>query len=182
MVLRLSKIITKRGDSGETLIGGGVKVSKDDPRVIAIGSIDELSSNIGLLRQYVADPKYQNDLIRIQHHLFIAGSFFAGSKKSVFKEEHILFLETLAEDLINQFEPSPDFLLPGGSMAGAHCHICRTVCRRVECCFVACKNKTERAALPARYLNRLSDVLFLMARVFNKQENVTEIVLQRDIV
>ncbi|WP_434778314.1 cob(I)yrinic acid a,c-diamide adenosyltransferase [Neisseria sp. Ec49-e6-T10] len=182
MVFRLSKIITKTGDQGKTHIGKGVQVSKDSSRVMAIGDIDELNSTIGLLRVYVEDQAIKDNLIRIQHHLLISGSYLAGSGRSELTPAHVVFLESWAADLMQLLEPVQDFVLPGGSIAGAHCHICRVTCRRAERHVVACANETELATLVMQYLNRLSDVLFVLARVLNKQANVDEIVLQRDMV
>lgn len=181
MRFQLSRIITKSGDQGTTRIGDGSRLSKSSPRVVAIGNIDELNTCIGLLRAYVEDSEFTNKLITIQHQLLVAGSQLANSNKSTLKVRHVEFLEEWASELMQQLEPVQDFVLPGGSKAAAHCHQARVTCRRTERYVIAAQLEDEYIPLHIQYLNRLSDVLFVLARVLNKQESVAEIVLDRQI-
>ncbi len=182
MGFRLSKIITKTGDQGFTRLGDRSQISKGSPRMMAIGGIDELNTAIGVLRLFVTDEGYTQNLITIQHQLLVGGSALAGSTRSApLQERHIEFLEDWAAQLMTQLEPVQDFVLPGGSVSGTHAHTARVTCRRTERYVVAAELKTEYAATVIRYLNRLSDVLFVLARVLNKQQGITEIVLNREI-
>lgn len=181
MRFRLTNIITKTGDKGTTRIGDGSQISKASPRIMAIGGIDELNTCIGVLRLYVTEAAILEKLINIQHQLLVAGSQLAGSKKSALQVRHLEFLEQWAAELMVELEPLQDFVLPGGGHAGAYCHMVRVTCRRTERYVVAAQLDDELAALPIQYLNRLSDVLFVLARVLNAQQDVNEIVLNRDI-
>lgn len=181
MGFRLSKIITKTGDQGQTRLGDGSRVSKDSPRVMAIGGIDELNTSIGLLRAYVIDKQLSDNLVIIQHQLLIAGSELANSNKSTLQKRHVEFLESWAAELMTQLAPVQDFVLPGGSPVAAFCHNARVTCRRTERYLIAAKLTDEYITIIMQYLNRLSDVLFVLARVLNKQQGVDEIVLNRQI-
>lgn len=181
MRFQLSRIITKTGDQGTTRIGDGSRISKSSPRVVAIGNIDELNSSIGLLRTYVIDKEFFDKLVIIQHQLLVAGSQLANSNKSTLKVRHVEFLEAWASELMQQLEPVQDFVLPGGSKAAAHCHLARVTCRRTERYVIAATLEDEYIPLLIQYLNRLSDVLFILARVLNKQASIAEIVINRDI-
>lgn len=181
MGFRLSKIITKTGDQGQTRLGDGSRVSKGAPRIMAIGGIDELNTSIGLLRAYIQDRYIIDNLVIIQHQLLIAGSQLANSNKSALQARHVDFLENWASELISQLAPVQDFVLPGGSPAAAYCHNARVTCRRTERYLIAANLTDEYITIIMQYLNRLSDVLFVLARVLNKQQGVAEIVLNRQI-
>lgn len=181
MGFRLSNITTKTGDKGFTRLGDGSQISKGSKRINAIGGIDELNTAIGVLRAYITDMYFANNLITIQHQLLVAGSQLAGKQGSEVLERHITFLEAWMAELISKLDPVQDFVLPGGTVAGAHCHVARVTCRRTERSVVSADLDTSFAEMPIRYLNRLSDVLFVLARVLNKQENISEIVLNRQI-
>lgn len=181
MRFQLSKIITKTGDQGTTRLGDGSRVSKSSPRVMALGGIDELNTAIGVLRVYIKDKEIFDNLVTIQHQLLVAGSQLANSNRSALQPRHLEFLENWAEQLMAQLEPMQDFVLPGGSKAGAFCHAARVTCRRTERYVIAANFEDEYVALTIKYLNRLSDVLFVLARVLNKQQGVAEIVLNRQI-
>ncbi len=181
MKFRLSKIITKTGDKGVTLLADRSVVSKASEQIMAIGSIDETNTAIGLLRSYITDTDVAEKLITIQHQLLIAGSQMAGSNRSALKEQHVEFLESWANDLMTELEPVADFVLPGGARSAAHCHVARVTCRRAERCMVACIGKYNAMTIPMKYINRLSDVLFLLARVLNKRDHVSEIIVNRSI-
>ena len=182
MKFRLEKIITKTGDKGVSLLADRSVVSKGSEQIMAIGSIDETNSAIGLLRHYVMDKDIVDRLITIQHQLLIAGSEMAESNRSAIKERYVEFLENWAADLMAELEPVADFVLPGGSKSAAHCHVARVTCRRAERYLIASMEQQGNSKpLLMQYINRLSDVLFLLARVLNKRELVSEIIFNRNI-
>lgn len=181
MRFQLSKIITKTGDQGTTRIGDGSRISKSSPRIMAIGGIDELNTSIGVLRVYIEDKEIFDNLVMIQHQLLVAGSQLANSNRCALATRHVEFLENWAAKLMEQLDPVQDFVLPGGSQAGAHCHVARVTCRRTERYVIAADLQDEYIPMTIQYLNRLSDVLFVLARVLNKQQGVSEIVLNRQI-
>lgn len=181
MKFRLAKIVTKTGDQGLTRLGDGSQVSKASPRIMAIGGIDELNTSIGLLRAYVDDQEITEHLIIIQHQLLVSGSQLANSNRCALEARHVEFLESWIAVLMTQLDPVQDFVLPGGSKAGAHCHMARVTCRRTERYLIAANLPEDYIATIKQYLNRLSDVLFVLARVLNKQQSVDEIVLNRQI-
>lgn len=181
MGFRLARIITKTGDQGLTRLGDGSRVTKSSPRIMAIGGIDELNTAIGVLRVYVDDKAIFEKLVTIQHQLLVAGSQLANSNRSALQARHVEFLENWAAELMSQLEPIQDFVLPGGCQAGAHCHVARVTCRRTERYVVAANLPDDYIPMTIQYLNRLSDVLFVLARVLNKQQGVSEIVLDRQI-
>lgn len=181
MGFKLAKIITKTGDQGLTRLGNGSQVSKASPRIMVIGAIDELNTSIGLLRAYVANQEIFDHLVTIQHQLLVAGSQLANSNRGALQERHVEFLDKWAVVLMEQLEPVQDFVLPGGSQMGAYCHMARVTCRRTERYLIAADLEDTYIATIMQYLNRLSDVLFILARVLNKQQHIPEIVLNRQI-
>jgi len=177
---RLSKIITRTGDDGSTGLGDGSRVAKDSARIEAIGAVDELNSWIGLLRATPAIPAQTADcLLRIQHDLFDLGGELAVPGYSAISEVHVVALERFTQQLNEQLPPLKEFILPGGGEATGRCHVARTTARRAErrCWALARETGTRGAALV--YLNRLSDLLFVMARVLARHENGSEILWDR---
>ena len=180
------KIYTKTGDKGETALYGGTRVSKASARVESYGTIDELNSFIGFAKTEIADEKVLNQLKKIQFDLFTLGSESAtptdkltlANGKSrlslVISETEIEELENWMDDLEEELQPLQYFILPGGGKAATSLHICRTVCRRAERSLVFL-NETE-AVRPEliKYLNRLSDYLFVLARYMSKINNESE--------
>lgn len=172
---RLTNIVTKTGDSGETGLVGGKRVSKDSPRVWAYGTVDELSSAIGLARACNTDSAIEAWLSVIQHDLFDLGAELATPPETKMEgmpsiqQRHIDHLEKVVVELTEKLGPLKEFILPGGSMAGAQLHVARTICRRAErfCVRLTQTEKTGELVIP--YLNRLSDTLFMLARWANKQ-------------
>jgi cob(I)alamin adenosyltransferase len=166
---RLSKITTRTGDSGDTGLGDGARVRKDSPRVAALGEIDELNSAIGLL---LAEPMPENirgNLENIQHDLFDLGGDVSIPGRATMTSAQIEKLEAFLEELNAGLPRLKEFILPGGTRAAGLAHIARTVCRRAERSLVALSS-TERVADAGRiYLNRLSDLLFVMGRVLNRE-------------
>src|SRR5262245_24623516 len=167
---RLSTIVTRTGDSGTTGLGDGSRVPKDSARIEAIGTVDELNSTIGLLRALPGLPAdIASLLLRIQHDLFDLGGELAVPGYSAITQAHVDALEEAVERCNEDLPPLKEFILPGGSEAAARCHLARTVARRAErrCWTQANLDGTQTIALV--YLNRLSDLLFVMARVLARQ-------------
>lgn len=178
---RLTKIYTKRGDKGETSLGGGQRVRKDTLRVQVYGTVDELNSQIGVALATGLCEKLAQALPPIQNELFDLGSdlCFVEEDKAKYslpqiEEEHVTRLEMLIDEMNGTLEPLKNFILPGGSLGAAQLHVARTVCRRAEreATTLASQEAIGQFVLP--YLNRLSDTLFVMARYENAQRGVAE--------
>ncbi len=177
---RLSKIYTRTGDDGTTGLGDGRRVSKDDHRVEAYGDVDELNSVIGLLLSHDAPELIKQRLTAIQHNLFDLGGELSIPGHSVITGEHVTELETFLDVLNNDLDPLKEFILPGGTQAASVCHIARCVCRRAERRTITLA-KTEKINLASiSYLNRLSDLLFVIARSLNKAAATPDILWQHD--
>jgi len=177
---RLSKICTRTGDRGETGLGDGSRVPKDHLRIEAIGSVDELNSVLGILVSSAPPDTVQDTLRSIQHKLFDLGGELSIPGHSMLKTDHVALLETQLEELNEQLPMLKEFILPGGSLAAAHCHHARTVCRRAERRVVALAAQQTVSPLCLQYLNRLSDLLFVLARVLNRIEHQDDVLWQRD--
>src|SRR5262245_40893051 len=166
---RLSKITTRTGDAGETGLGDGKRVAKDHPRVAALGEIDELNSALGLILCEQVPPEIRAALGEAQQDLLDLGGELSIPGHSLLKAERVAFLEQQTEKWNAELEPLKEFILPGGTRAAAAAHLARTVCRRAERSVVGLGNKEkmrEAVSEPARrYLNRLSDLLFVAARL-----------------
>ncbi|HEY4799227.1 MAG TPA: cob(I)yrinic acid a,c-diamide adenosyltransferase [Bacteroidia bacterium] len=164
------KIYTRKGDKGETSLLGGTRVAKSHIRIESYGTVDELNSWIGLIRDQQIDGDTKKILIHIQDRLFTLGSHLASdpAKKGIkipdIKEENITALE-MAMDKMNETLPEMrSFILPGGHPAVSYCHLARCVCRRAERCVVRLSEKEKVDELLIKYLNRLSDYLFVLSR------------------
>lgn len=175
------KIYTKTGDKGETSLIGGTRVAKHHIRIEAYGTMDELNSHIGLVRDQIKDEHVVDLLLQIQTTLFTIGSHLASDpEKSKMKlpelmEADILILEKEI-DLINEIVPElKNFILPGGHMAVSFCHIARCVCRRAERCVIHLSQTNLIDPLIIQYLNRLSDYLFMLARKISFDLQVQEL-------
>ncbi|MGA2140711.1 MAG: cob(I)yrinic acid a,c-diamide adenosyltransferase [Verrucomicrobiia bacterium] len=177
---RLTKIVTRTGDGGTTGLAGGKRVSKDSPRVWANGTVDELSSAIGVARSGSADAGLDTRLRQIQNDLFNLGAELAtpadGFRQGMprIEQRHVADLEKLVEDLTRELGSLEEFILPGGSPVAAQLHVARTICRRAErfCVRLSKEEKIGEWVVP--YLNRLSDALFTLARWANKKAGVKE--------
>ena len=174
------KIYTKVGDSGTTSLIGGTKVSKSHLRIEAYGTVDELNSYVGLCKDLLADEKSKKILQEIQDRLFTIGSSLACDpakepkmKIPDLKEEDVTLLEKEMDKMNQAIPPMKNFILPGGHPALSHLHIARCICRRAERCCV--RLEQEVAAIIIKYLNRLSDYLFVLSRYAGQQMNVEEI-------
>jgi cob(I)alamin adenosyltransferase len=178
---RLSKIYTRTGDDGTTGLADGERVDKCDVRVEAFGSVDETNSMIGLLlAEPGLPPPVAEPLQRIQHELFEIGGELALPGYSKIAAAHVLRLERDLDTLNEALPPLEEFVLPGGNRAAALCHVARTTCRRAEReAWAAAKLHTVNAEL-LRYLNRLSDLLFVMARTLARRDGGKEVLWSRD--
>ena len=177
---RLSKIYTRTGDNGTTGLGDGSRVDKDHPRMEAIGAVDELNCAIGLLRAElpVADA-LQTPLARIQHTLFDLGGELSIPGYRLVKAEQVAWLEQTLDELNEQLPPLKNFILPGGSRSAAVCHLARAVCRRAERSLVSLGREVELNEDGRHYVNRLSDLLFVMARLLARRDGGQEVLWQQ---
>jgi cob(I)alamin adenosyltransferase len=166
---RLSKIYTRTGDDGTTGLGDGTRVSKDSPRVEAYGTVDELNSVIGLLLTHTLPEEIHECLVGVQHRLFDLGGELCLPGHTAIKQHHVNELEQVLDDLNANLSPLKDFILPGGSAAAAVCHVARTVCRRAERRIISLGKQEQISELIVQYVNRLSDLLFVIARTLNVQ-------------
>jgi cob(I)alamin adenosyltransferase len=165
---RLSKITTRTGDAGETGLGDGSRVSKASLRVQALGDIDELNSALGVLLAEELPSQVREALLDVQHALFDLGGEVSIPGHALLGEPQVARLEQCIADWNGELAPLKEFILPGGTRAAAAAHLARTVCRRAERSVVALGEK-ERVGEPARrYLNRLSDLLFVAGRLVNR--------------
>jgi len=175
------KIYTKKGDKGETSLFGGERVSKSAERIEAYGTVDELNSVIGLALSYGLSEEGRKMLQKIQEHLFILGADLAtppstDTRIRRLEEEQVTYLEECIDRLEEELPDLKNFILPGGSQPGATLHVARTVCRRAERAAVRCRENREDeiSEIAIKFLNRLSDLLFVAARYENKTAGVRE--------
>ena len=175
------KLYTRTGDAGETSLFGGTRARKDDPRVDAYGEVDELNAWLGLARASSIDPELATELQQLQRDLFALGAQLADPAdriaarvtKAALSDDDVARLERLIDKMEDELSPLRRFILAGGAPAGAALHVARTVCRRAERRIVALNPPVDPVLL--RYVNRLSDLLFVLARVANHRAGVPEI-------
>lgn len=179
---RITKVYTRTGDDGTTGLGGGQRVSKDSLRIAVYGTVDELNSQLGVALCSGLENEIALALVRIQNELFHLGSdlcVLEEDKKSrpvpAIEEHHVAALETEIDDFAGGLEPLQNFVLPGGSPGAAQLHLARTVCRRAERLLVALATEEPVGPFTLPYLNRLSDALFVMARVENQKKSVEDV-------
>ena len=165
---RLTKIATRTGDDGTTGLGSGQRVSKDDLRVHAMGEVDELNSQIGVLLTEPLPANVRDLLVTIQHELFNLGGELSMPGHELLKSEAVLRLDEALEHHNAELPPLKEFILPAGTRSAAQAHVCRTIARRVERSVVGLAARETVNAAPRQYLNRLSDLLFVLARVLNR--------------
>jgi cob(I)alamin adenosyltransferase len=177
---RLSKIATRTGDDGTTGLGDGRRVRKDSARIAAIGDVDELNSNLGVLLCERLPDKVRAALVAIQHDLFDLGGELCIPGHTMITERHLAQLDNWLADYNAALPPLKEFILPGGSRAAALAHVCRTVCRRAERAIVALGEDETINAAPRQYVNRLSDLLFVLARVLNRADGGTDVLWQHE--
>jgi len=176
------KIYTRTGDHGDTSLFGGARVAKNDPRIEAYGTVDELNSQIGVVRAAAPPSEIDAELNRIQADLFEIGAHLASPGTSRFTgvdPQRIEALERAIDAMERELAPLTSFILPGGSLAAAHLHVARTVCRRAERCVVALQDDTPATVSTVTYINRLSDYLFVAARFANRRAGVDDIIWKR---
>lgn len=178
---RLSAITTRTGDDGSTGLGDGTRVAKDSARVQAMGDVDELNSCLGVL---LAEPQLpeaiSTPLLRAQHVLFDLGSELAVPGFFVMKVEQVTYLDEQIAHFNAALPPLKEFILPGGSRSASLAHVARSVCRRAERAIVSLHHQSAMGELPQQYLNRLSDLLFILARTLNKEIGVPDTLWIRD--
>ena len=179
MVNRFTQIYTKTGDKGKTGLGDGTRVEKFSTRIECLGNVDELNSIIGLI--LTENVSQINILKKIQHDLFDIGGELSIPNYKKIDLKKVNFLEQELDRMNETLPPLKDFILPGGSKAASYCHLGRTVCRRVERSLFLLNDKEEVNKNALKYINRLSDFLFVLARYINKENNVDDILWQKDI-
>jgi cob(I)alamin adenosyltransferase len=179
---RITKVYTRKGDDGSTRLGGGQKVPKDSLRIEAYGTVDELNSHIGAALAAGLHETLTEALRPIQNELFHLGSDLCilEEDKTRFlvpriEQRHVDALEQLMDRLSEELEPLENFVLPGGTPGAALLHVARTVCRRAERLVVALGRQEAVGAFTVKYLNRLSDALFVMSRYENRQRGIPDV-------
>lgn len=174
------KIYTKTGDGGETSLHGGKRVGKNILRIEAYGTVDELNSHLGLILAHDPQELLKGHLIQVQNDLFVLGADLATPKVAGGKDverinpSHVERIEKFIDSTEETLKPLDSFILPGGSVLGAHVHVARTICRRAERLVVALSKAEEVGQATIMYLNRLSDFLFVLARFANSRSGGEE--------
>ena len=183
--MKITKVYTRTGDKGQTSIIGGFRVSKASERLEAYGTVDELSSHLGLLAALLPDGEDKTLIIRIQNNLFDLCSNLATDQSKTplydsakLADGEIELLEQEVDRIMKLLPERQGFILPGGCQAAAQAHVCRTVCRRAERRIVALSEVAQISPETLQYVNRLSDYLFVLAKKINFNTNVSEIVWQ----
>lgn len=189
--MKITKVYTRRGDAGQTDIIGGIRISKTDVRLEAYGTVDELSSHLGLLAAMLnqcddASKAERDNIIRIQNNLFNVCSHLATDQSQAplypsaqLAEGETQLLEKAIDSMNAQLAEPQGFILPGGTMAAAQAHVCRTVCRRAERRIAALAETAIVGHEISQYINRLSDYLFILAKIINFNTGHSEIVWQK---
>lgn len=176
---RLSKITTRTGDDGSTGLGDGSRTHKDSLRIDTIGDVDELNSHLGVLLAEPLPENIRRQLILVQHDLFDLGGELCIPESAMLSEQRIAELESLLHELNADLPALREFILPGGSRPAALAHVARTVCRRAERRLVALRRHETVSDNALHYLNRLSDLLFVMARSLNRTAGCGDVLWQR---
>jgi cob(I)alamin adenosyltransferase len=177
---RLSKIATRTGDNGTTGLGDGSRTDKDSARVHALGDVDELNSFVGLLLCEDMPPELREELISIQHDLFDLGGEICIPGYQLITEVHVARLDSLLENYNASLAPLTEFILPAGSRASSISHVCRTVCRRAERSIVTLGKAEKIHDTPRQYVNRLSDLMFVLSRVLNRFAGGSDVLWQHE--
>ncbi len=189
--MKITKVYTRTGDKGMTDLVGGVRVSKNDPRLEAYGTTDELSSHLGLLAAMMAHDsntleEERQMLVRSQNNLFIIGSYLAIDQNQTplydfarLPDGETTLLEQRIDQLMATLPEKQGFVLPGGTVSAAQCHVCRTVCRRAERRILELAQHARVDDYVLQYVNRLSDYLFVLAKIINFNAGQSEIIWQK---
>lgn len=178
---RLTRIYTRTGDAGTTGLVGDLRLGKDAARIACIGSVDELNAHLGLLRAAAPGPALDRELEHIQHRLFDLGGELAMPGTSMIQDAHVATLEQWLDAHNAGLPPLDEFVLPGGNEGAARCHVARTVCRRAERDLVRLAGEDAINGASLRYLNRLSDLLFVIARVLARRDGGIEVTWQHGV-
>ncbi|MDH5185124.1 MAG: cob(I)yrinic acid a,c-diamide adenosyltransferase [Gammaproteobacteria bacterium] len=178
MANRLTRIYTRTGDDGTTGIGNNVRVDKDSPRIQSIGTIDELNSIIGMVLAHTLLDAVTDSLIDVQNDLFDLGGELAMPEYTTISEHYVQRLESQLDGFNEQLPMLKEFILPAGGIATSSCHLARSVCRRAERCMVSLHREEALNPQAIAYINRLSDLLFVIARVLARHENGAEVLWQ----
>ena len=184
--MKITKVYTKTGDDGMTSLVGGIRIKKTDNRLEAYGTVDELNSHIGLLSAYVKDDSIDAVLTRIQSDLFIVGTHLATDQSqtplypsAILPEREVEFVEGEIDQILSELPEKLGFVLPGGSIAASQAHVCRTVCRRSERCVLRLSQEATVGDEILRFLNRLSDYFFVLAKKMNNIDEISEKIWQK---
>lgn len=177
---RLTRIYTRTGDDGTTGLGDGSRIPKDAMRVEAMGAVDELNSAIGVLLANDLDDTSRSTLTDIQHSLFDLGGELSMPGTSVISDDRVTILEERLDTMNNGLAPLKEFILPGGSSAAAACHLARAICRRAERRLHSLSKTDTVNPASIRFVNRLSDLLFVLARHINKGAAIADVFWQHE--
>ena len=172
------KIYTKTGDDGTTGLQGGSRISKSNPRIIAYGAVDEINSSLGIVLSNTLDNDISELLTKIQNDLFVAGSDLSNTDittKNRITSKMVEYLESKIDQFEKELTPITKFILPGGHPVASQVHFARTVTRRAETMVIVLSEKENVNAECKKYLNRLSDLLFVLARIINKRNGITDV-------
>lgn len=179
MANRLTRIYTRSGDDGSTGLGDGTRVGKDNTRIVALGEVDELNSALGLLlTQAAVSGEMRALLTRTQHRLFDLGGALCMPGAPLALDAEVLELEQAIDAYNAELTPLKEFILPGGAHPAAVCHLARATCRRAERALVALDRGGAVPTSAVKFVNRLSDYLFVIARVLNHSEGVADVLWQ----
>jgi cob(I)alamin adenosyltransferase len=184
--MKITKVYTRTGDHGETSIVGGIRMKKSSERLEAYGSVDELNAQLGLLAAMLPEGENRSMILRIQNTLFSVCTNLATDQSRTplyesarLPEGEIALLENEMDKMMSSLPDRQGFILPGGTLAAAQTHVCRTVCRRAERRIVALAEVAQVSPEVQQYVNRLSDYLFVLAKITNFNDNVSEIIWEK---
>jgi len=174
------KIYTKTGDDGTTGLQNGIRTSKSNPRIVAYGTVDEINSFLGLILSEQIDEDIKKTFTKIQNDLFVVGSDLSNpnlnDSKNRVTDEMVKFLEEKIDSFENELSPITNFILPGGNLTASWVHISRAITRRAETKVITLSEKEKINNFCGVYLNRLSDLLFVIARTINKRNRINDII------
>ena len=177
---RLTKIYTRTGDSGETGLGDGSRIAKTAPRVEAMGNADELNSLLGTLLVEPLPETISECLVNVQHTLFDIGGELSIPGHTLVRSDRVIYLENTLDQLNKDLSPLKDFILPGGTRSAAVCHLARSVCRRLERSLFGIDDQQSVSTVTQQYVNRLSDLLFVIARTVNRESGEPDVLWNHD--
>lgn len=177
---RLSRIYTRTGDEGTTALSNGARIDKDSPRIEAMGDVDEVNSAIGMVLAYDLRESLRNCLTEIQHKLFDLGGELSMPGYETIRAEDVAAIEQDIDSFNADLPKLKEFILPGGGQAAAACHLARTICRRAERRMVTLSRQEDINPQGRIYLNRLSDLLFVVCRILARDEGGAEVLWRHD--